>query len=53
MTPRQPFSEEMNGGQQMRLFDEETETGPATVAGPAPGPTNLDTHTDATSRTEP
>ncbi|MFF3460447.1 hypothetical protein ACFYXH_40455 [Streptomyces sp. NPDC002730] len=53
MTSRQPFSEDMNGGQQMRLFDEETETGPATVAGPAPGPTTPDTDTDAMSRTEP
>lgn len=38
MSARQPFSEEMAGGRQMRLFDAATESGPATTAGPAPGP---------------
>ncbi|MFG2176940.1 hypothetical protein ACGFMO_37200 [Streptomyces niveus] len=54
MTPRQPFSEEMAGGRQLRLFDEETGAGPATTAGPAPGqPTRpATTDTDDTSRTE-
>ncbi|MFL0028496.1 hypothetical protein ACJBCE_36850 [Streptomyces sp. NBUL23] len=51
MTPRQPFSEDMVGGRQLRLFDEDTETGPATAAGPAPGHTTLSTQLD-TSRTE-
>jgi hypothetical protein len=38
VSPRQPFSEEMAGGHQLRLFDEDTESGPATTASPAPGP---------------
>lgn len=56
MTPRQPFSEDMAGGRQLRLFDEDTESGPATTAGPAPGqPTSLSPtpDTDDTFRTEP
>lgn len=53
MTPRQPFSEDMAGGRQLRLFDEDTESGSATTAGPAPGPTDPTTGTDDTSRTEP
>ena len=53
MTPRQPFSEDMAGGRQLRLFDEDTESGPATTAGPAPGDTDPTTDTDETSRTEP
>ncbi|MEU0743985.1 hypothetical protein [Streptomyces sp. NPDC006134] len=52
MTPRQPFSEEMNGGHQLRLFDEDTESGPATDAGPAPAPTTSTTDPDDTPRTE-
>ncbi|NEB58725.1 hypothetical protein G3I61_03035 [Streptomyces diastaticus] len=52
MTPRQPFSEDMAGGRQLRLFDEDTESGPATTAGPAPADTDP-TDTDDTSRTEP
>ncbi|MEU4924633.1 hypothetical protein AB0G29_35430 [Streptomyces parvus] len=51
MTPRQPFSEHMVGGRQLRLFDEDTETGPATTAGPAPGHTTPSTPPE-TSRTE-
>ncbi|MYT20287.1 hypothetical protein GTW69_08285 [Streptomyces sp. SID7760] len=51
MTPRQQFSEDMAGGRQLRLFDEDTESGPATAAGPAPGDTDP-TATDETSRTE-
>ncbi|MGW1765043.1 hypothetical protein ACWCQL_13330 [Streptomyces sp. NPDC002073] len=52
--PRQPFTEEMAGGRQLRLFDEDTESGPATTAGPAPGdPTTLSPATDTqTPRTE-
>ncbi|MFF1700051.1 hypothetical protein ACFVXC_41525 [Streptomyces sp. NPDC058257] len=54
MTPRQPFSEDMAGGsRQLRLFDEDTESGPATTAGPAPGDTDPTNDTDETSRTEP
>ncbi|MFJ2561332.1 MULTISPECIES: hypothetical protein [unclassified Streptomyces] len=57
MTHRQPFSEYMAGGCQLRLFDEDTGAGPATTAGPAPGntdpTTDTDTDTDETSRTEP
>ncbi|MBV9025213.1 MAG: hypothetical protein JO362_15800 [Streptomycetaceae bacterium] len=49
--PRQPFSEEMAGGRQMRLFDEET--GPATTAGPAPGPDQPPTTDTDPFRTEP
>ncbi|MEU6284976.1 hypothetical protein [Streptomyces sp. NPDC047028] len=53
MTPRQPFSEDMVGGRQLRLFDEDAESGPATTAGPARGATEPTTDTDDTSRTEP
>ncbi|WP_329345474.1 hypothetical protein OG252_52180 (plasmid) [Streptomyces sp. NBC_01352] len=56
MTPRQPFSEEMAGGHQLRLFDENPESGPATTAGPAPGEATTSPTTDTdpeTSRTEP
>jgi hypothetical protein len=53
VTPRQPFPEDMDGGRQLRLFDEDTESGPATKAGPAPGQTHPTTDTDDTSRTEP
>lgn len=52
MTPRQPCSEDMAGGRQLRLFDEDTASGPATTAGPAPGHTDPTTDTDDTSRTE-
>lgn len=55
MSARQhPFSEEMTGGRQLRLFNEDAESGPATTAGPAPGgPTSPSPATDTTkSRTE-
>ncbi|MFE2749627.1 hypothetical protein ACFXKX_35805 [Streptomyces scopuliridis] len=51
--PHQPLSEEMAGGRQLRLFDEDTESGPATTAGPAPGqPNGPIPNTDNMSRTE-
>ncbi|WP_330294082.1 hypothetical protein [Streptomyces sp. NBC_00576] len=55
MTRRRPFSEDMPGGHQLRLFDEDTGAGPATTAGPAPGEVTLPTiDTDPeTPRTEP
>ncbi|WP_018570103.1 hypothetical protein [Streptomyces sp. PsTaAH-124] len=44
----------MAGGRQLRLFDEDAESGPAAKAGPAPaGPTSTHhTDTDDTPRTE-
>jgi len=54
---RQPFTEEMAGGHQLRLFDEDPESGPATTAGPAPGQTVIPSPTTDTDpetyRTEP
>ncbi|QKZ20579.1 hypothetical protein [Streptomyces chartreusis] len=54
MSARQPFTEEMAGGLQLRLFEEDTESGPATTAGPAPGETTIPSPTTdtETSRTE-